>query len=320
MPCAPGDWRPTARLEALRRRAELLARARRFFAERGVMEVETPLLGAATASDVHVTSLEVTDPLSGRGPLYLQPSPEAAMKRLLAAGSGPIYQLGKAFRAGESGRHHNPEFTLLEWYRPGYDHHALMDEVAALAHELLGSGAARRLSYREAFLRHAGLDPFSAPTRTLRARAAEVSGGDAAGLERDACLELILAARVQPDLGPGAVLVYDFPASQAAMARLRPGDPPLAERFELFVDGIELANGYRELTDPGEQRRRFEEDRARRARLGLPAVPKDERLLAALASGLAPCAGVAMGFDRVVMLALGAESLAEGLAFPLAHA
>ncbi len=313
---SPSEWRPAASLEALRLRAGLLAQVRAFFSARGVLEVETPLLAPATASDVHIASIPVPEAgTAAHG--YLQPSPEFHMKRLLAAGSGPIYQLGRAFRAQERGRHHNPEFTLLEWYRPGYDHHGLMAEVEALLDAVLGSGRAQRVSYREAFRRHADIDPHTAPTAALREYAARLGAGESAGLDRDGCLDLILSRVVQPALGAGPVFVHDFPASQASLARVEGG---YAQRFEVFAGGIELANGYRELTDPAEQRRRFEADRRRRRQRGLPDVAPDERLLAALEHGLPEGAGVALGFDRLVMLAAGASELAAVMAFPAERA
>ncbi|HEV8629660.1 MAG TPA: EF-P lysine aminoacylase EpmA [Thermoanaerobaculia bacterium] len=328
-PGESGDWRPTAPLDNLRRRAELLASVRGFFAARGVLEVETPLLGAAAATDPHLASIGAE--LSAPAPrtLWLQTSPELHMKRLLAAGSGPIWQLGKAFRDGEAGRRHNPEFTMLEWYRPGWDHHRLMDEVEELLRATLGSLAgaapAERLTYRQAFLTHAGVDPFAADVAALRRRAAEL-GIEAAALpdDRDTWLNLLLATAVEPRLGRSCpTFVHDFPASQAALARVRrdgPDDPPVAERFEAFVAGVELANGYHELADPVEQERRFAADLAERRRRGLPALPADSRLLAALAHGLPDCSGVALGFDRLVMLALGADAIAEVIAFPVDRA
>lgn len=315
------DWRPTASPEALRLRARLLATVRAFFADRGVIEVETPILGAATVTDPHLHSLRT---ISG---LYLQTSPEYHMKRLLAAGSGPVYQLSRAFRDGEAGRRHNPEFTLLEWYRPGFDHHRLMDEVeellAATLRDRLPPGPAERLTYAEAFRRHAGVDPLADPPARLAEAARAATGGHAPDLgnNRDAWLDLLMATAVGPELGrERLVFVQDFPASQAALARLRrpgpAGGPAVAERFELFVGGLELANGFHELTDPAEQRRRFERDLALRRARGLPEPPIDERLLAALEAGLPDCAGVALGFDRLVMLAAGADSIREVIAFP----
>ncbi len=318
------DWQPTASWRNLRRRAALLAEIRGFFAERGVLEVETPLLSAATVTDLHLHSLE-TD-LDGRT-LYLQTSPEFAMKRLLAAGSGPIYQLSKAFRGGgEVGRRHNPEFTLLEWYRPGFDHHALMDEMDELLGELLGVPAAERLTYGELFERHLGLDPHRAGVDELRRAAAGEGLDPGLGTDRDDWLHLLVGCVLEPSLGRGRpTFVYDYPASQAALARIRAGEPAVAERFEVYLGGVELANGFHELADPVEQRRRFDADlEARRAAgregSGLPVVPVDERLLAALAAGLPDCAGVALGVDRLVMVALGAESLGEVIAMPIGRA
>ncbi len=320
----PGDWRPSASRALLEQRAALLARTREFFADRGVLEVDTPLLVNAPVSDVHIHSASVQlAPGAARSrtpaPLYLQTSPEYAMKRLLAAGSGDIYQVCRVVRGAESGRLHNPEFTLIEWYRVGCSLAALMDEVEALARALLGpSGAGRaseRISYRDAFVRELGLDPFEAPDEAL-ARAARPLGFAGDGADRDAWLELLMGAVVGPRLGRNALtLVHGYPASQAALARLDPHDPRTAQRFELYCDGVELANGFHELASALEQRARFERDNAQRRRLGLPPCPPDERLLAALESGLPDCAGVALGFDRTLMLATGAASIEEVLAF-----
>lgn len=319
------DWRPTASWRNLRRRAALLAGIRGFFAERGVLEVETPLLSSATVTDPHLASLKTE--LGGRT-LYLQTSPEFAMKRLLAAGSGPIYQITKAFRGGgEVGRRHNPEFTLLEWYRPGFDHHALMDEMDELLGRLLGVPAAERLTYGELFERTFGLDPHRAGVDRLR-RAAAGQGLDAELGEacRDDWLDLLLGCVIEPRLGRGRpTFVHDYPVSQAALARVRPGDlpgsgPPLAERFEVYVEGVELANGFHELADAAEQRRRFAADLERRSGAGLDAVPIDERFLAALAAGLPDCAGVALGVDRLAMVAAGGRSLRQVMAMPIERA
>lgn len=317
----PG-WQPAAPLENLRQRARILQRIRVFFDGGGVMEVETPALSVAAVTDPHLESFATryTGPGYGAGlPLYLHTSPEFPMKRLLAAGSGPIYQLCKVFRQGEAGRRHNPEFTLLEWYRPGFDHHALMDEVAALAAPLLGlEGEAERLSYREAFLRHLALDPLSASLPELRECAAAhgISGFDAES-ERDVWLDLLLTHCIEPELGrEGLCFLYDYPASQAALARLNPDDQRVAERFELYYRGVELANGFHELADAGEQRRRFEAELRARGEQGMEQVPLDECLLAALQQ-LPDCSGVALGVDRLVMLALGAGSIEEVMAFTI---
>jgi lysyl-tRNA synthetase class 2 len=315
------DWRPTATLEALRIRAEVLTAIRTFFDRRGVLEVETPLLSAATVTDLHLHSMECDLDRADGGRRYLQTSPEFAMKRLLAAGSGPIFQICRAFRGGEAGRRHNPEFTILEWYRPGWDHHALMDEIDALLATVLETPPGERLSYAEVFEAHAGVDPHRASMPELGERVAALSVRGAAELDRDDLLNLLLTEVVEPRLGRGRpTFVYDFPASQAALARLRPGKPALAERFELFVEGVELANGYHELTDPAEQCRRFERDLAERRLRDLPEVQADERLLAALEAGMPDCAGVAVGIDRLVMLKLGASDISEVIAFPIDRA
>lgn len=322
----PGDWRPTASLKNLRRRAELLACLREFFAERGVLEVETPLMASATVTDLHLASFHVSDPA-----YYLQTSPEFAMKRLLASGSGPIYQICKAFRRDEAGRFHNPEFTMLEWYRPGWDHHALMDEMDALLARALSdhpehAPPAERATYAELFKRHLGGDAHGDTPEQL-ARLAKEQGIDVIasdGMDRDTWLHLLWSHVVEPKLGRGCpTFVLDFPASQAALARIRPATdqaPAVAERFEVYVEGVELANGFHELADGAEQRRRFEEDLAERQRRGLSTPPMDERLLAALDSGFPDCAGVALGFDRLLMLATGAGHLAEVIAFPFDRA
>lgn len=254
------------------------------------------------------------------------------MKRLIAAGSGPIYQICKVFRNGERGRLHNPEFTMLEWYRPGFDHHALMDEMEQLVTGLLDEGTLRapseRLTYAEAFARYAGVNPLAAPMEELRDCARAHGIEHVTGLtmdDRDGWLDLLLTHVVGPKLGRQRVcFLYDYPASQAALARIRPGSPaqpyPVAERFELYVNGIELASGYHELKDSVEQRRRFEADIKKRAGLRTLLVPMDERLLAALESGLPDCAGVAVGLDRLVMLATGTANIDETVCFPLPRA
>nr|VFK30196.1 MAG: lysyl-tRNA synthetase, class 2 [Candidatus Kentron sp. MB] len=324
------NWRPAADTAALRLRAELLGRIRNFFRERDVLEVETPLLASTTVLDLHLTSMEVrceghkeqtADGRTGRR-FFLQTSPESFMKRLLAAGSGPIFQLCKAFRDGEVGPHHNPEFTLLEWYRPGFHRETLMDEVESLVRSLLPIGPAMRMTYRDAFCKYAELDPFLASLSALQEYVDRLGfRADADPLDRDTCLDLIVSRVVQPALGPDAVFLYHFPASQAAMARLAADNPLLAERFELFVDGIELANGYHELADSREQRHRFLADREKRSQRQLPNLPMDERLLAALEHGLPDCAGVALGVDRLLMLlashhTVSAVKLDAVMAFP----
>ncbi len=321
------DWRPSADLEVLRARARMLAQVRAFFAAREVLEVETPVLCNAGVTDPHLINPTTSCLLPGDHVprrLYLQTSPEYAMKRLLAAGSGAIYQIGKAFRGDEAGRYHNPEFTLVEWYRPGLDYADIMAEAAALLEAVTGRLAAvERVSYAEAFRRHAAIDPLRAPLQDIveRASAAGIRIGAAERLVRDDWLDLLLSHLVAPRLGrDGPSFLTEFPASQAALARVVPGDPPVAERFEVFIDGIEIANGFHELIDAGEQRRRFEADNLRRERAGLPKMPIDERLLAALDAGLPPCSGVALGFDRLVMITLGLPALRQAIAFPAEQA
>lgn len=326
---AGDDWRPAASGEALRARAAMLARIRAFFAERGVLEVETPLLGAATTTDPAIESLAVPVAAPGAPPrMYLQSSPEHAMKRLLAAGSGPIYQITRAFRGGEAGRLHNPEFTILEWYRPGFDDRALMEEVEALVRAALvglrALPAFRRLAYRDAFLAAAGIDPDRAGTKELAACAREAGlepSGALAG-DRRALESWLLTELVVPRLCTGgAVFVHDWPVEQAALARLKAGpDGTTAARFELFVDGLELANGYHELADAAEQHLRFERDRRRRRQAGAPVPEPDRRLIAALEAGLPDCAGVALGVDRLLMVGLGVRDIREVLTFPVERA
>ncbi|HRD49395.1 MAG: EF-P lysine aminoacylase GenX [Candidatus Competibacter sp.] len=322
------NWRPVADSNALRLRAELLAKTRAFFAAREVLEVETPALSAAAITDPHLFSFAA--PYSGPGlrhgrTLYLHTSPEFPMKRLLAAGSGCIYQIARVFRNGEAGRRHNPEFTLLEWYRVGFDHHRLMTEVAELATMLLAGrlplAAAERLSYREIFQHHLRLDPHRASVTELAAHAEALGMAIPPGMptdDVDPWLDLLLTHCIEPHLGRDRLtFVYDYPASQAALARLRRDDPLVGERFELYINGLELANGFHELGDADEQRRRFEAENVARQKQGLPTMPIDENLLAALESGLPNCAGVALGFDRLVMLAAGKTSIQDVIAFPV---
>lgn len=286
------------------------------------MEVETPLLSLAGSTDPHLESFtsHYQGPLFPAGQtVYLQTSPEFSMKRLLAASSGPIYQICKAFRNGEAGDRHNPEFSMLEWYRPGFDHHLLMDEVEALIGTILQLGPARRITYRELFLEHVELDPFELLAADARAclQARGVNPPELADAAIDDWLSLIMTHIIEPVLGPDPVFVHDFPASQAMLARLSSVEPSIAQRFELYINGMELANGFYELSDAGEQRRRFEADLQQRQRLGLDTVMMNQALVDALEYGLPDCAGVALGVDRLLMLAAGADDIAEVLAFPV---
>jgi lysyl-tRNA synthetase class 2 len=316
-------WRPTATLAALRRRAEALRFTREFFHQRGVLEGETPAMVNAALSDVHLGSVRAQVP-GLDAPLFLHTSPEYAMKRLLAAGSGDIYQVCRVYRGAERGRQHNPEFTMLEWYRLGFSLDQLMAEVGTLVRGLLGAEVpVEMLGYREAELRHSGVDPLDDADAELRDAAMRLgmSADHARGAKRDELLDLIVGAQVGPALGASSLtFVHRYPASQAALARLDPADPRLALRFELYHRGIELANGYHELSDVDEQRRRFATDQEARRSRGLPVNSLDPHLLAALDSGLPDCAGVALGLDRVLMLAMNAASIDDVLAFPVERA
>jgi elongation factor P--(R)-beta-lysine ligase len=315
------DFHPTASLATLRLRAGLLRKLREFFHERGFLEVQTPILSADTVVDRHL------DPFSlnvvaggGRQTRWLQTSPEFAMKRLLAAGAEAIYEVSRVFRQEEQGPLHNPEFTLVEWYRRGDDFLAGMHFTSDLCEALLGRGPAERLSYAEAFQRYVGLDPHAAEIGTLIAAARQCDSPPPESIsaeDRDGWLDWLLTERIQSHLGVERPLVlYDFPASQAALAQIRPGEPPLAERFELYVSGWELANGYHELLDAVELRRRNAQSNEHRRRDGKPALPEESRLLAAMEHGLPPAVGCALGFDRLVMLAAGARTIDEVIAFP----
>lgn len=319
------DWLPACNGPALRARAVLLSRLREYFAREGVLEVETPLLCGRIGCDPHLNFFSCG---GGDQPRYLQTSPEFAMKRLLAAGSGSIYQICKAFRADETGRLHNPEFTLLEWYRIDFDLDALMDDVEALM-VLAGenrwpAGAFERLDYRKVFLRHAGLDPLEAAPADFAARARHLGLDEAENLcgeDVPLWLDFLFSHAIQPHLGQDApCFVRHFPACLPSLARRNTKDPRVVERVELFWKGVELANGYHELRDATEQAQRFQRDLAERSRRGLSAPEPDERLLAALEHGIPECAGMALGLDRLSMLLNDAEHIDHVLAFPWSRA
>jgi elongation factor P--(R)-beta-lysine ligase len=317
-------WRPTATQGALRQRARALRATREFFWAREVLEVETPAMINAPVSDVNLGSVRVQMSGAEHPPLFLHTSPEYAMKRLLAAGSGDIYQICHVYRGAERGRQHNPEFTMLEWYRLGFSLEQLMQEVADLTNQLLGAELpVEFVSYREAVRRHAGFDPLDADSRELQ-RAAQALGLDAAHAAtagRDELLDLIVGAQVGPALGATTLtFLHRYPSSQAALARLDPDDARVALRFELYHRGVELANGYHELASGAEQRMRFAVDQQSRKARGLPTFEIDAHLLAALDAGLPDCAGVALGLDRVLMLAMNAASIDEVIAFPTERA
>ncbi|HEY3488445.1 MAG TPA: EF-P lysine aminoacylase EpmA [Gammaproteobacteria bacterium] len=316
------NWQPTAGFDTIRRRAKLLADIRHFFDERQVLEVTTPALSPAGTTDPNIQSITLNLRASPQQPLrYLHTSPELAMKRLLAAGSGPIYQLCTVFRDNPLGRFHRPEFTMLEWYRPGWQYHALIAEVLALigaaAYEIKFAEP-QRLSYRELFRQYAGLDPVQATAddcrETCRRNDLPVAASMTADI--DEWLDWILSALVAPRLPTDRLTcVYDFPPTQAALARIRADSSPVAERFEIFWGALELANGFQELTNPEEQQRRFVQDNLKRRQKGFPEIRIDEYFLAAMQAGLPESAGVALGVDRLLLAITGAGHIREVVAF-----
>ncbi|NLQ16447.1 EF-P lysine aminoacylase GenX [Marinomonas sp. M1K-6] len=317
-------WQPSADRSILQRRAQLLKAIRAFFEARDVMEVDTQCLSLGSITDPHIEVLTSHTRSQGQDlTYYLQTSPEFAMKRLLCAGSGSIYQLGKVFRAEEMGRRHSIEFTLLEWYRVSFDHWQLMDEIQGLLSVLLGDDTltCERLSYQMAFLRHLGFDPFTATLCQLQESAHEHTEYGLQENDRDTLLELLFSSVVEPAIGQDRpCFVHSYPASQAALAKTHRDETGLwvAARFELYWQGMELANGYHELTDAKEQAKRFGEDKETRGQMGLATRQFDERLISALEHGLPDCAGVALGVDRLLMLMCGKSDIAEVL--PFAHA
>jgi lysyl-tRNA synthetase class 2 len=329
------DFLPTAPWRNLRLRADLLTRLRQFFNERGFLEVETPLLSADIVVDRHldpfgtILAADTRRPEAGRR-LWLQTSPEFGMKRLLAAATGDpdapraIYQVTRSFRNGEQGDLHNPEFTIVEWYRIDDDYNGAMGLTDQLCQALLGLEPAERLSYAQAFQRHAGFNPHTSSLAELAdaARSHGVAIPESfAEADRNTWLNLLLAALVEPHLGQTVpTLLCDYPASQAALARVSPGAAPVAERFELYVRGIELANGYHELLDADVLSARMAQANIDREADGKSPLPIDNRLLSAMRAGLPPCCGVALGFDRLVLLAAGAQRLSDVMAFPIDRA
>lgn len=329
---AEAKFRPTASLEMLRRRSELTLKIHQFFSGLDFVHVETPLLSHDTVVDRYIEPIAieksgVTGRDDDRETLWLQTSPEFCMKRLLAAGAPKIYQIAKSFRKGESGRHHNPEFTMLEWYRVGDDLESGIKLLSDFASLIFKGSVCQMVSYGAAFKRYAGVDPFFDPIDAFSAavKRAGVSTSQFSGVtERDAWLNLILTHLVEPKLGIEAPeIIYDWPASQSALAIVRerqPPAPPVAERFELYVNGVELANGYHELLDPDELSRRNEINNAQRLGDGNGMLPSDSRLDAAMRSGIPQCAGVAVGVDRLLMAICGCQDIDEVIAFPMDRA
>ena len=324
------DWQPSASFDALHLRARLNAAVRRFFDERGVVEVETPVLSRAGNTEPNIASFSLE--FSGRTDgaprtRWLRTSPEYPLKRLLAAGFGDCYELGRVFRDGEAGGRHNPEFTMLEWYRIGWDHRQLIHETAALVNTALAlvgrKAALKQVSYHALYREQLGINAATASVEDLRAALGDVVI-DPSGLTRDDWLDLLMTHRLQPSFPTDQLLaLYDYPASQCALARIRENSAdgaPVAERFELYLGPLELANGYHELADAAEQGARFDRDLQRRAERNDVQPPRDENLLAALSAGFPACAGVALGMDRLMMAMLGTTRIADVLAFDFARA
>lgn len=292
---------PNNTLAILQQRADLIQQFRSWFGELGLLEVEAPILSRSGGSDPQIQNLSTR--FFGER-LYLNTSPEFAMKRLIAEGSGSIYHIGKAFREDQAGRLHNPEFTLIEWYRVGLEYQQLMDELGTFLMKLLSLSSLKKLTYRDVFLHTVGLDPLTASEAELDEFCQDIQGE----LTRDAKLDWVLSHHVLSAFAHEAVIVYDYPASQAALSRIR-GE--VSERFEIIIHGVEIANGYSELTDAIEQRQRFDRDNAIRQSQTLAKMPLDENFLTALEQGMPDCAGVALGLDRLHMILVGATSLAE---------
>lgn len=315
------QWQPGCSVEILRERAGLLRKVRTFFLNRGVLEVETPSISRYSTVDLHLEPLTV-DPAAGTLTRYLITSPEYHMKRLLCDGSGSIFQVCKAFRQDELGERHNPEFTLLEWYRVGWDHWRLMEEVDSLMQELLSCERADRLSYGDAFRNYTGQDPFKLTAVSFQKCCEDYALSPPAYLlksqvSRDEWLNYLMGALIEPKLGPQRpVFIFDYPASQANLSRINPQNSLLSERFELFFKGMELGNGFHELTDAREQAFRFERENRLREEAGKLPLPPDKFFIEGLASGLPACAGIAIGFDRIVMLALDRSNIGEVITFP----
>lgn len=312
-------WQPSATRAALRARAQLYQNLRQFFAIRDILEVETPILCRTTVTDPYIASIPAQLQLNAsaaKQTFYLQTSPEYAMKRLLAAGSGPIFQITKTFRQGEVGNQHNPEFTMLEWYRPGYNHLMLMEEVDELLRYVLNTPPAQRETYAALFSTFLGLDPHQTSIGALQIEAKKRNLSVEGDIHnRDTWLNLLMSHFVEPHLGANRpIFIYDFPASQAALARLNSGLPMTAARFEVYYQGMELANGFYELQDAKEQRERFIKNQTIRFQEDLPHIDIDELFLAALPS-LPDCSGVALGLDRILMVMLNTTTISDVLSF-----
>lgn len=318
------QWKPSAPIENLLARAKIIADIRRFFTDRGLLEVETPVLSEFGVTDVHLSTFntEFIAPFQHQNKqLWLMTSPEYHMKRLLSSGSGPIFQLCRVFRNEEAGSKHNPEFTMLEWYRPYFDMYRLINEVDDLLQQILDCEPAESFSYQFVFQQYVGLDPLSAEKSELLEKAQEYGFQTSEDEPRDTLLQFLFSAVVEPNIGlERPIAVYHFPATQAALAQVSSEDHRVAERFEFYYKGLELANGFHELTDSKEQLSRFEQDNRQRQKLGLEPQKIDHRFIAALQAGMPNCAGVALGVDRLLMIALNATDIKEVLAFGIDNA
>lgn len=315
------NWQPNASIEALKKRGDIVRDIREFFYQKNVLEVETPALSQATVTDVHLHTFDTQfiGPGYANGQrLYLQTSPEFHMKRLLCAGSGAIFQIAKSFRNEESGRYHNPEFTMLEWYQPDYDHLQLINEVDELLQDVLKTDACDIKTYQQVFVEHIGLDPLIGDIEQVRETALRYDFGDFVATETniDTLLQCLFCFVIEPLIGlEKPIAIYNFPASQAALAKIDESDNRVAQRFEFYYQGIELANGFHELQDAQEQLSRFEHDNETRKKEGLLSQPVDHNLINALTHGLPNCAGVALGIDRLIMLALNKKHINDVLSF-----
>jgi len=315
----PVNWRPSASMATLQKRAAVMAHIRTFFNERAYLEVETPVMARYAVTDLYLENIAAQ---FQNKPYFLQTSPEYHMKRLLAAGSGPVFQLARVFRDDELGRWHNPEFTMLEWYQLDIDHHGLMDEVDTFLRGILSCAAMQRITYRQAFINACDLDPFRADLNDLRRLLKKYQLQNVLPADeddRDQYLFLLMSHAVEPYLAgfAGPVAVYDFPASQAALAQVRKG---LAERFEVYFKGVELANGFHELTDAAAQADRFKQDVKARQQKGLVKREADQYFLAAIRHGLPACSGVALGIDRLLALLLDKTAISGTMAFDISRA
>ncbi|MCL4109488.1 UNVERIFIED_CONTAM: hypothetical protein GTU68_024385 [Idotea baltica] len=319
------DFQPTARIDILKRRSVLLANIRNFFHSNDYWEVETPLLSHDTVVDAHLDPFRVATADDSPQSVFLQTSPEFAMKRLIASGADRIYQITKSFRRGELGKRHNPEFTMAEWYAVGETYHEQMDFVEGLLRSLqdFDDQPFARVTYADAFAATFATDviDMDASQLTTLANAHQIDIPTGTATDRDALLNVLLAEQVEPQLGiKTPAFLYDYPASQSALAQVRNESPPVAERFELYIDGIEFCNGYQELTDANELRHRITRENSIRVREGFTELPANSRLLNAMDSGLPGCSGVALGIDRLAMWLFDCDSLSDVIAFPFDRA